>query len=56
MSIPTTQSGPAGHFEVASTTDEAVRACGRLDGITALLPDPELFLYDWTWVNSEGSR
>ncbi len=25
--------------------EQALLACGRLDGITALLPDPELFLY-----------
>ncbi|MDN5849303.1 MAG: hypothetical protein L0H63_06630 [Nitrococcus sp.] len=36
--------------------EQALLACGRLDRITALLPDPELFLYDWTWVNSEDSR
>ena len=25
--------------------DRALLACGRLDGVFALLPDPELFLY-----------
>ena len=25
--------------------DRALLACGRLDGVSALLPDPELFLY-----------
>ncbi len=25
--------------------EQALLACGRLDGVTALLPDPDLFLY-----------
>ena len=25
--------------------ERALLACGRLDGVTALLPDPDLFLY-----------
>lgn len=65
--------GPSGHFDVATTAGEAVRAfvphplppqppldlsgtrqqkleqallaCGRLDGVATLLPDPDLFLY-----------
>lgn len=32
--------------------DEALLACGRLDGITALLPEPDLFLY--TYVRREA--
>ena len=25
--------------------EQALLACGRLDGVSSLLPDPELFLY-----------
>src|SRR3954469_17347076 len=32
--------------------ERALLACGRLDGITALLPDPDLFLY--TYVRREA--
>lgn len=33
--------------------ERALLACGRLDGVTALLPDPDLFLY--TYVPSPPS-
>lgn len=35
-----------------SLHDRALLACGRLDGVSALLPDPELFLY--TYVRREA--
>ncbi len=40
---------PAPPLELSGTRqrllERALLACGRLDGVTALLPDPELFLY-----------
>ena len=32
--------------------EQALLACGRLDGVTAVLPDPDLFLY--TYVRREA--
>ena len=33
------------HGALQALHESALLACGRLDGVSALLPDPELFLY-----------
>jgi hypothetical protein len=31
--------------------EKALLACGRLDGVSSLLPDPELFLYAYVRIS-----